>query len=271
MPAMPDMALAQPASIYIKGQRSLDRYLPPTENLLENGNFEDSPTQLTGWTASGVFTPTVVTGFSGQNAAGLGYDCTIPCLTEPEIISSTAGHLYVSKNRHGSRMEPAWDLCATPEDLLHFTERLMGPGASHSRSGNGQRDMIPSSESFNDIAVDARGACILSGTGVNGLQYRERQRGRHLDRHHRCDSRQISLQWRWTIWEVSTSSTPATLQHCPGTPNGTYYIERSPSGTWGSPVLINELIYSDPVDIVVGTDQTVHFLYAHDGSARYRV
>ena len=77
----------------LKQEMNVDRehtfVLPPQDNLIVNGEFEDHMIQLPGWQTGGIL-PTAVsteTVYSGDQSALLGENCPAPCLAVPEPFS----------------------------------------------------------------------------------------------------------------------------------------------------------------------------------------
>lgn len=72
----------QNAWLTTDGDLDLDFYEPPRLNLLQNGDFERSPS-LEGWSVAGALTPTLTSAWvhTGLRAAQLGAPCSPLCLT----------------------------------------------------------------------------------------------------------------------------------------------------------------------------------------------
>jgi Tol biopolymer transport system component len=249
---------ALPVNFYVNGDKSLDRYLPPVENLLENGTFEASASQLTGWMEGGILATTVVTGYSGLNAAGLGYDCGIPCLTSREMLTPTAGIYAYPKMAIGP--DGSLYVIYVYGSTIEFIENTGGSWSEHITVGEmftGSPDRVY----YNDIAVDAQGGVHIVWIGAVGVQYRER----HPDG---TWAQPVIIAPNGTQPGVAVDNSggvhviySCTDFYCDDTPSGLYYVKREQSGAWVTPVLLAASYYSNSVDLLVGPDNTVHILY----------
>ncbi len=82
---VPGYTQLAPQSMEMDRDRARQDYLVPVDNLLQNGEFEDSATQLSGWTLGGSL-PIELTdaAHTDLRAAVLGARCTpYPCLGSP--------------------------------------------------------------------------------------------------------------------------------------------------------------------------------------------
>lgn len=94
----------QPIDLTVAGANAqLTFYLPPADNLLQNGSFSDGSNGLAGWQVSGTLdVKTEPAGYQGASLQ-LGSSCDLPCLGQSSIknhIDAIAETVYVSEDGH---------------------------------------------------------------------------------------------------------------------------------------------------------------------------
>ncbi len=223
-------------------------YLPPLDNVIQNGSFETDNQTLTGWTVQGTLTPTVTNASHGlgAQAASLAFTCPIsyPCLSPSEDILG------------GSYSYP--DLFVTADGTVHLVQ-LSGGGLTYTyRTPQGTwstPEIIANVASYAPaLAVDQSGtvhAVWPSSSDANGSSIYYRQR---------------SPAGIWSTPVVVGSGTEPDLAvdsrgglHLVYRNSQLIYQERSPAGTWSAPLALASA-YSFP-GIAVGSNDTVHIIW----------
>lgn len=260
-------AAISPSQLDVVSDRSLDLYLPPQANIIQNGGFEADDQQLTDWVVGGTLPVAVTTAVhhTGLKAASLGLPRPVPCLSDPEPIWS--GFYYLSPlalaidstgNVHVIWLgvnhalgQPVYYGFRTSEGIWTGPFELGDTGDYHSAVRLG-------------LAVDGHDILHAIWNGSAGLYYSQRL-----------------AQGNWTPPVVlGPGNDPAiaadsqggvhVIYHCysAGCAGGgrIYYLEKLPAGTWKAPIPLDTgQGYFGP-DLTVGPDDTVHFVWYERGA-----
>lgn len=89
--------------------QSLDTlYLPPTDNVIQNGTFESVPS-LTGWVTTGTPAVSAPLRHSGSNGVTFGSSCTAPCLGDSEPFPwADMANIHLVPDKSGN-LHMLWD------------------------------------------------------------------------------------------------------------------------------------------------------------------
>jgi Tol biopolymer transport system component len=229
----------------------LSFYLPPQDDVIQNGSFEAEAQQLVGWTASGSITPMIITTSHqlGTQAASLAFTCPAPypCLGDPETVSADSG---------GSSSYP--DLVVDITGTVHLVRNQGQKVYYWYRLPQGSwigPQLIADNTGYSylsapRLAVDTQGGLHVVWNGPAGLYYSEKP-----------------PSGNWTVPTVLTSSGQAPAiavdshdgLHIVYQGDQTYYLERLPSGVWITPIAVAGAYGWS--GIAVGPDDTVHFIW----------
>ncbi len=88
-----------PANLSVDMDEVRSLYLPPQDDLIQNGGFEGQ--NLSGWTISGsaTLTDTLEAAHTGTGGLFLGVACTPPCLGEPETVAAMSANSWAIWHR----------------------------------------------------------------------------------------------------------------------------------------------------------------------------
>lgn len=210
--------------------------LPPKDNLITNGYFEDSANLLTGWQNEGELLAGAAFGRYGGNAAQLGFECSTGfCLTPYEKVPLVLGSnsaLAIDANGDGH-------LLSLDKYYYRNSTGFWQEGASLNSSNHGPVRVFPDGRPF---------------TYVSGTQY---------------SFAYLNSSDQWVYEPVPGDifdllSDDSGQVHMLYRQNSVlYYRKRLATGAWQPPLTITDTFtyWFTYARLVVGTDGTVHIAY----------
>lgn len=199
-------------------------YLPPTDNQILNGDFED-PERLTGWETGGISPPVVTTEtFHTGSAAALLVANQEPQWSTPEVISGGMGS------------QP--DMEVTPDGSVHIA--YIRNGALHYRYRSPQGTwsspvVVTDNATSPAIAVSPSGEVHLVWQSSNGVYYTRRAPGATWDSPTllRQDGSDPDIATD-NLGNVHIAYTAKDYGYGWYLVNYTFYISRTVTGEWGT-------------------------------------
>jgi hypothetical protein len=246
-----------PSRLNIDADEYRSLYLPPQDDLIQKGGFEEQ--DLSGWTISGSATlnNTLEAAHTGVQGLLLGDACLPPCLGAAETITPTSAFLgdFVI-DAVGNIHTVYTQFTMTGTILLFYSWRSpIGEWSIPIEIGSN----YPHCSSNCSVNLDIDGLGILHAVWTSendGIFYSQKP---------------VSGPWQpiqriATGWSTSMSADDQGGVHIIYANNGARYLERIPAGTWNSYIQIgSEVSLGYPPDLDIGPDGTIHFIYTAGG------
>jgi TolB protein len=244
------------STLRVTADQGLDLVLPPLDSVLQNGGFEASADQPSGWTAGGSLPTamTTVAPHTGANAAALGQSCPSPCVdgAQPTQHNSTGARLAVDS---AGTVHMVW---ATYEpDPWHTSVYY----AMRPRDGAWTSPLKLAAGVGPQIAIDGHGRVHVVWSWSGGLYYSERSAAGEW-------SAPVSLGI--SGFGIFTADKHGGLHliymcapmDCPSS-GRIYYRERLASGDWQPPLLLDkgDGTGSTNYALALGADGTLHLAW----------
>ena len=157
----PLFGMAPPMTVALTADTTIDHWLPPLDNAVQNGDFEADGNSLPDWLSSGPITPTVVAeGHTGSRSAQLETQLE-PQWSDAEIVPG-----------HG----PA-DMGVDASGVVHVVYEESGSIVYVQRDSSGvwlTPTVVVASGSQATLAVSPAGEAHLAWVGADGVRYRQR-------------------------------------------------------------------------------------------------
>ena len=218
-----------------------DLFLPPNDNLIQNGNFEAD--SLTGWTVQGDLPAKLVTDtwHSGQQAVTLGSDCAYPCIADPDLLpnadqsrqiydaataADAAGNLYVVYLSAGG----TFSITRSPQGIWSASEKISDPGLQQANSKSDIESVQIYSNQIKLLTQEGTQIAVWVNIGY-GWRYAEKPSGGSwstADTFPMGNVLDVAVNSQGGFHAIAYSMDDPYL----------YYIYKSPSGSWQTPVRI---------------------------------
>lgn len=248
-PNRPGYGTVPNTTLNVIADTNQDFYLPPANNVIQNGTFEASSQQLTNWTVGGTIPAliTTTTRASGQRAATAGLSCPYPCVSTGEVVT-TASYSYpdIAIDSQGNQ-HLVYN--AHSEGIFY---RMRSPGGNWSPPYEVQNPAESTTNAF--LVVDSQDTVhvVWGVLTPNQLFYKQRS---------------AAGQWSPVLLVDTNKGVPIDLiaddfgrLHLLSANPSLYYRERSASGVWQPAMMLaNNDSYSDHgAAIAAGPDGSVH-------------
>lgn len=281
---------------------SIELWLNPEVNLIQNGDFEAHSTQLSGWQAGGTIFPTVITytlrsglnavDFSTPHVCGIGASSVVsetgysrgsPALWVDEedvlhlAIGKSTGVFYLRRDTSNAWTSPvllgewgAWnyitfpDLTVTPQGIIHVVWRgEAGIYYNHTLPDGSWQGTEVIAKNGERIVSDRKGVVHRSTSGDDGKIY--------------YSYRPVNGNWSADLYIGEGHVNDLTV----GWDDNVYiwtatsYWQRSPEGQWFGPMPVDCGEYGSIDEIAVDPKGTVHvicdnYYFGTDGSYLYK-
>jgi Tol biopolymer transport system component len=231
-------------------------YLPPQDNLIQNGTFEASPQPLAFWDIDGTLPNLVTSNYrhTGQNGLFMGIDCPVPCLSDPQdfpwadyasvnLQTDSAGNLHV-----------IWSgAILGEEEKSYYSSRSVNGTWSEPYKLSDEYISLPAA------AIDQDDTLHLVWSDNNGgIYYRQRL---------------VTGVWS-PITLIASNSTRTPSKMLIDKEGGIYvlveslssggfgFLEKATGGNWKFVEMTN--FYTGKAAMALGPDDSLHFVWSQD-------
>ena len=247
------------SALSMTNDRNVSFYLPPLDDSLTNGGFENAAFPLEGWVSTGSYTTTLVVGQSGLHAAQLGYPCLVPCLSpaenpHPAQLGFPVLAMDSMKNTHmlwSYQMYSVRDAHGNWSAPVNLLQNQMEIPAN------------PESGEKGVLVVDS-GNTVHAVMGDGNLYYAQKPPGGSW-----TDPVMVTYGYHPALAVDRQGSVYMTYSYA-GDSTGVYFQKRLPSGIWQERVMLGRIFARAISDVVVGPDSTIHFVFDSDNRLKYR-
>ncbi len=248
-------ALAVPV-LAVNQNRKLDLYLPPAQNWITNGGFENGASLPLAWTLQGPSDATAISadGHTDARALVMGRACPYPCIARSRQITS-ASSVDLASDSHGNLHLTWMDGDGVKQQVRYAIRFPDGSWTSPENLGT----VDPYTVRSTGIAVDGRDVVHVVWEGADGLYYRYRAPGAGWSTTAQLVSNASSMDIAadylggvhivYYVWEWALNS------------RSIRYLECLPSGDWQAPVVLDSDDGGGGPGVAVGPDASVHFIY----------
>ncbi len=232
-----------------------DYYLPPVENLIQNGGFEDDPEIFSHWEITGTVPITFGVAHSGQNALYLGQECFVSCIVTSTVVGPAVflEDATLIADRHEG-------LHLVSDSLQYYRWTIQDGwsqgfqfGSDFNVEGIGTR-VIQDKQDNLHVTWDY----FPSNGSISTVYYARRQPNGQWD------TAQAIVSGGYESKIASDSNGVIHLVYLAtinSSTTGLFYMTRSLSGAWSEPILLAEDYYLYTPLIMADNSNNIHIFY----------
>lgn len=221
--------------------------LPPADNLIDNGYFEDPAGVLNDWQAAGELPVAAAAGRYGGSASRLGLECyTDLCFkTIDKLSQDIQGSFWLTFDAEGGLHHLAGNKYYYRSPAGQWEERAPLSGLPYSNY-SGPLGMLPGNRPF--TLIHALDEVVAVYTDAGNWDY----------------TTITSTGWA----NEAVSDTLGQIHALYSNYNTLYYTKRLANGLWMAPVDLTWVNSGPVAHLAVGPDGTVHIVYINAGSGQ---